>query len=93
MITRYTVIAFALTIAAYACASSGNKMTVDAAPDHLSPPPQALVIEVEIPDWTYVCLRQLPGKPLYRCITVGDLRDALENRRRANWKSFLANRR
>jgi len=84
---RWAVIAFALIAAT--CATNRPSQTVATEPARLNPLGDAIVIELDVPPWTEVCVRsQPPQSHLYHCIQVGHLRASLEQWRQADWKPF-----
>lgn len=87
---RWWPLITALVISGYACASSqGNQLQVTADPYRFTPLEGAIVIELDVPNWTEVCVRASPAiVNRYHCVTVGTLRATLEQHRNASGRSW-----
>jgi hypothetical protein len=87
---RWWPLITALVISGYACASSqGNSLQVSADPYRLTPLEGAIVIELDVPNWTELCVRQGPAQThIYNCLPVGALRASLEQHRNASGRSW-----
>ena len=67
------------------CASTqGLNVTADIPPARLNPLDGAIVINADVPNWTEICLQQVPVTThRYLCVNVGDLRFLVEQHRKA----------
>lgn len=85
---RWWPVITALVISAYACMHRPTQV-VDLPPARVNPLETAIVIELDVEDWIEVCVRVSPASVQhYRCLTVGNLRFVLEDRRNADWRPF-----
>lgn len=81
MLNRYLAIALALIAGMYAsCAHEGQTTRITTTPDRASIASgifdSGLVVELDMPDWAEICVRQQPEfPPRYRCILIYDLRE------------------
>ena len=65
--------------------TQGERITVDAVPDRLTPVANAIVIELEAPNWFEVCVRHFPANPQkYTCWRVEQMRQWAQPTLRAN---------
>ena len=86
---RWWPLITALVISGYACASQGNQLQVSADPYRLTPLEGTIVIELDVPNWTELCVRQGPAQThIYNCLPVGALRASLEQHRNASGRSW-----